>query len=154
MRLVVNVDADSDSDSYTDTRIVPSITMQAWGGRADGAGSYSRDDRHKHETAIPVRVAICEAVVLKEMIEIGAPGGLEGQWKETRGAGGKQAREAGQRCKIRGVVEFVSWAVHEFGAHSSFSMVRVRSEPACNGLGCDTESKCYCLGSPSQVPTK
>lgn len=50
--------------------------MQAVGGRAKGAGSYSRDDRHKRfETAIPVRVAICEAVVLKEMIEFGAPGG-------------------------------------------------------------------------------
>jgi hypothetical protein len=69
---------------------------------------------HKRETTVPVRVALSEvgeAVVLKEMIEIGAPGGRverdEGSRREQVRAGAKQAGEAGQLCKIRGVVEFV-----------------------------------------------
>lgn len=51
---------------------------------------------------------MCEAVVLKEMIEIGAPGGQVE--RDEGGAGAKQAGGAGQfsqLCKIRGVVEFV-----------------------------------------------
>lgn len=74
---------------------VPSIRPQCRpvGGRAEGVGSYSRDDRHKRETGIPVRVAMCEAVVLKEMIEFGAPGGRverdEGSRQKRAGTGAR-----------------------------------------------------------------
>lgn len=74
--------------------------QQAMGGRAEGTGSYSRDDRHKApETAIPVRVAICEEVVLKEMIEFGAPGG---RVEKRRGEQGK-SRPALQNSRGGGV---------------------------------------------------
>lgn len=80
--------------------------MQAVGGRAEGAGSYSRDDRHKRETAVPVRVAVSEAVVLKEMIEFGAQGGRverdEGSRQERAGTGGR-SRPALQNSRGGGV---------------------------------------------------
>lgn len=111
---------------------VPSIRPQCRpvGGRAEGAGSYSRDDRHKRETGIPVRVAMCEAVVLKEMIEFGAPGGRverdEGSRQKRAGTGARSS----QRCKIRGVVEFVLLGSARIWGPLLFGAVRVRSEPA------------------------